>query len=153
MSAQQLCLACGLCCDGTMFHHVSIESDEVEPLRRFGLPIASDEVRMPQPCTAHVNGRCEAYTVRPKACVSFRCRLLTRLESGEITEAAARAVLTTILDAARELRTAAAGRTRPLRLVLEPSDAMDPTFRREHADLLLSARVLKLLLQRELEHT
>ena len=39
MSLTTLCLRCGLCCDGTLFTHVSLQPAEAAPLKALGLPV------------------------------------------------------------------------------------------------------------------
>ena len=57
-SGEQLCLACGLCCDGTLFDLVKLEaSDDAAKLKTLGLPVKVSRgktpvARFPQPCAA-----------------------------------------------------------------------------------------------------
>ena len=57
-SAEQLCLACGLCCDGTLFDNVQLgPRDDAPALKALGLPVEVTRGRTPvtlfrQPCAA-----------------------------------------------------------------------------------------------------
>ena len=85
---QHLCKSCGLCCNGVWFSHVNLEPDELEPARRAGLKveIIEEKVRSHQPCPLHQNGQCSAYeTWRPRACVTFECKLLQDYANGALS--------------------------------------------------------------------
>jgi hypothetical protein len=95
-SAEQLCLACGLCCDGTLFHHVQLlTGDDASKLKALGLPVKIPRAktpiaRFPQPCTALCADRtCRVYADRPQQCRSFECGVLKDLEASRTTPAAA----------------------------------------------------------------
>lgn len=87
--AEQLCLACGLCCDGTLFGHVRLLADEDgKKLRALGLPIAVSRgaapvARFPQPCVALCADRtCRVYAGRPSQCRSFECGVFKGVQAG-----------------------------------------------------------------------
>ncbi len=95
-SAEQLCLACGLCCDGTLFHHVQLGmADNPGQLKALGLPVKTPRARtpisrFPQPCAALCADRtCRVYANRPEQCRTFECGVLKKLQAGGITSAAA----------------------------------------------------------------
>jgi Fe-S-cluster containining protein len=84
-TGQSLCLRCGLCCDGTVFEHVAIEPDELQTMRDAGIEVvAGPPDHFALPCTRFANHTCHIYAQRPRICARYRCRLLKRLESGEI---------------------------------------------------------------------
>src|ERR1035437_1105692 len=63
-SSQSLCLACGICCEGTIFQKVALSpEDEIFPLTEAGIKIVSDGklnlFRLP--CAAHKNRACTVY--------------------------------------------------------------------------------------------
>lgn len=76
---EALCLACGLCCDGSLFGRVGLEPGEVAGARARGLVVLSDGRAFDQPCRAldeSERGRaCAAYGERPASCRRFVCRL------------------------------------------------------------------------------
>jgi len=82
-----LCLACGLCCDGNLFTQVPVRSDELERVRRRGLPILerSNGHVLPQRCAALDGCRCEIYDDRPAACRGYRCMLYAAMGEGEVS--------------------------------------------------------------------
>ncbi|MFM9031441.1 MAG: YkgJ family cysteine cluster protein [Opitutaceae bacterium] len=93
---EQLCRACGLCCDGTLFHHVKLgAADDPRALRALGLPVLTSRatppvVRSPQPCAALCADRsCRIYAQRPSQCRAFECRVFQDLTAGRMTAAAA----------------------------------------------------------------
>ncbi|MBL9201503.1 MAG: hypothetical protein JNL39_13425 [Opitutaceae bacterium] len=93
---EELCVACGLCCDGTLFDFVKLESgDDGAKLKGLGLPVkvsrgASPVARFPQPCAALCADRtCRLYAERPRQCRMFECGVLKDARAGRITFAAA----------------------------------------------------------------
>ena len=95
-SAQQLCLACGLCCDGTLFNHVRLgPEDDAKRLKAQGLPVTVSRTkppvtRFPQPCGALcVDRTCRVYADRPRQCRSFECGVYKDALAGRISFPAA----------------------------------------------------------------
>ena len=91
-SGEQLCLACGLCCDGTLFDLVKIEaSDDAPKLKALGLPVTVSRgkapvARFPQPCAALCEDRtCRLYADRPWQCRVFECGVFKDAKAGRIT--------------------------------------------------------------------
>jgi hypothetical protein len=76
---ESICLACGLCCDGTLFARTQLAGEEIVRLGRRGTTMAAS---MPQPCACLEGGRCRIYEERPQVCRSFRCTLLQRHQDG-----------------------------------------------------------------------
>lgn len=90
--AARLCGACGLCCNGVMFHNVRLQPSDVPPaLAALGLKLKrkSREDLILQPCPAYRDERCSIYAQRPERCRLFECRQLQQVGTGEITEAKA----------------------------------------------------------------
>jgi uncharacterized protein len=94
--AEELCLACGLCCDGSLFDLVKLEAgDDAAKLRALGLPLKVSRgkvpmVRFPQPCVALCADRtCKVYANRPWQCRTFECRVFKEAKAGRITFPAA----------------------------------------------------------------
>lgn len=90
-SSEKLCLACGLCCDGTLFDGVQLErGDSAKKLRGLGLPVTTYRgkrplSRFPQPCAALCADRtCRIYADRPRQCRTFECKLFKELRAGLI---------------------------------------------------------------------
>ena len=94
MSAiDQLCLQCGLCCDGTLFADVELRAgDDAKQLKKLGLPIAAkgkSKLAFPQSCACFDGKLCRIYEQRPKRCRKFACGLLKQVEAGQLDPAAA----------------------------------------------------------------
>ncbi len=95
-SGEQLCRACGLCCDGTLFDLVKLErGDDAAKLQALGLPVSFSRgkapvARFPQPCSALCADRtCRLYAARPWQCRTFECKLFKDAKAGRITYAVA----------------------------------------------------------------
>lgn len=92
-AASRLCAACGMCCDGVMFHTVHLKPrDSAQELAALGLKLKRKRGQnyILQPCPAFRESQCSIYTARPERCRLFECRQLQRVAAGEVTEAMAR---------------------------------------------------------------
>ncbi len=94
--AGDLCLSCGLCCDGSLFDFVKLgPADDAQKLKGLGLPVTLSRgkapiARFPQPCAALCRDRsCRAYADRPQQCRDYECGLLKDAKAGRTTFAAA----------------------------------------------------------------
>ncbi len=79
-----LCVACRLCCDGTLFGFVPVTDEEADKLRR-RLPITRDDAgehTFSQCCVALEVGGCGIFPDRPVVCSSYECNLLRRVDAG-----------------------------------------------------------------------
>lgn len=92
---EDLCLLCGLCCNGVIFVHVKLQpGDAPERLRSLGLPVSAPEsparrLRLNQPCAAFNDCRCQVYAERPGYCRQFECLLLASVKTGATEHTAA----------------------------------------------------------------
>jgi hypothetical protein len=87
-AGQSLCMACGLCCEGTLFSQTNLGAlDDVAALSALGVGFVSDvaEPALKQPCAAYKNCACTIYADRPRACRQFRCALLRRFKANKIS--------------------------------------------------------------------
>ncbi|MBZ0096746.1 MAG: YkgJ family cysteine cluster protein [Sulfuricella sp.] len=87
-NGQDLCLACGLCCQGVWFRHVGVDPDEAKLAQQAGLTLefSGKDTTFQQPCVLHQNNQCSAYNAwRPKACACFRCALLDHYTEGQLS--------------------------------------------------------------------
>jgi Fe-S-cluster containining protein len=87
--ANQLCLKCGLCCNGVIFAHGQLlPADDAVRLQVLGLRLKENsklEIRNPkfrQPCAAFDGCRCKIYFERPQYCRQFDCLLLKSVKEG-----------------------------------------------------------------------
>lgn len=91
-SASRLCSACGMCCNGVLFHGMAVQpEDSVRALAAKGLKAKrrDGELQFQQPCPAHDGNCCRIYAERPQRCRAFACRQLVGVFNGEILESAA----------------------------------------------------------------
>lgn len=81
-----LCVACGLCCDGSLFRFLPVEASEVEHYRALSLPVVTQSGRLAMrlPCSRLEKRCCTIYEQRPSGCRTFVCHLGRRLELGEV---------------------------------------------------------------------
>ncbi len=108
---EKLCLACGLCCDGTLFDNVRLGTgDDPKKLRGLGLPVAITRSRppiphFPQPCAALCADRtCRLYAERPGQCRTFECGVFLAAHAGRIDFAAAHRLVKRTRRQAEEIR-------------------------------------------------
>jgi len=96
-----LCPACTLCCNGVLFADVRLQpGDDATRLAAIGVKLKqrTGMLRFQQPCSCLEGKLCRIYSERPTRCRTFECRLLQRVQKGEVTE---RAALKSIRDARR----------------------------------------------------
>jgi len=83
-----LCPACGFCCNGVLFADVELQrSDDAARLQKLGVKLFAKggRRRFGQPCACLDGKLCRIYPDRPERCRSFNCRLLQRVQAGELT--------------------------------------------------------------------
>ncbi|MEZ5387786.1 MAG: YkgJ family cysteine cluster protein [Prosthecobacter sp.] len=105
--ATRLCTACGMCCDGTMFQVVNLQQgDHPAELGKLGLRVRSRAIGffMEQPCPALKEKKCTIYERRPTRCRLFHCQQLRLLETGQIRESDATAMIDSARSLAEEVR-------------------------------------------------
>ena len=85
---QAVCLACGFCCDGTLFGHAVLNPGEkgaLPPLieRNVFRLEGKDYFRLP---CLYFSGRCSIYeNPRANVCSAYRCRLLADMEASKVS--------------------------------------------------------------------
>ena len=103
---EELCPACGLCCNGVIFANLALQpGDPAARLRSLGLPVCNSHsaLRPPhltQPCAAFDGCRCRVYADRPKYCRQFECVLLKSVRAGHTEPAAALRIIRTARERA-----------------------------------------------------
>jgi len=101
-----LCLECGLCCDGTLFSNIVLDVGEEEYVGSLGLEVhvRDDKPSAPQPCPAFVDGCCSLYEVgRPHTCHTYACALLRGYQGGGAERDDCLAVIRLVRSLAREM--------------------------------------------------
>ncbi len=84
----EICKACGMCCDGTLYLYVTLTDDEVSQLAKYEALVLSTKHEQPtfaEPCVLHEAAGCSAYEDRPDACRRYLCTLLCDVERDELT--------------------------------------------------------------------
>ena len=85
----RLCAACGMCCNGVLFHGTGLEpTDSVRALNALGLRLKrrDGELQFQQPCPAWKGSCCGIYDKRPQRCRDFSCRQLLEWKAGQLSE-------------------------------------------------------------------
>lgn len=82
--SEDLCRACGFCCDWVLFRFADLSPDEAEWAQRRHLPLVdrAGKASLAIPCGAHTREGCTVYDERPAVCRSFRCVLLRGVADG-----------------------------------------------------------------------
>ena len=87
-----ICVKCGMCCDGTLFNWASIEPDEiVDELFREEIIKTSQKgkIAFSLPCSFLHNCVCSIYNSekpkRPLVCGKFKCKLLLKQQAGTVS--------------------------------------------------------------------
>ena len=82
--SSDICLSCGLCCDGTLIGFVQLESEEIPAIREImDIENVNGKGFFLHPCNKYCDG-CTIYSQRPKQCASFKCGLLKSVEQKEL---------------------------------------------------------------------
>ena len=160
-AASRLCAACGMCCNGIMFHGVKLQpGDSARALAALGIKVKrrKSESFFPQPCSAHQGSCCAIYAQRPARCRLFSCGQLKRVTAGEISEADAREAIREakiraervrgLLQLAGDVREHKAFAIRHEAVFAEPRDP-EPNATRLRDDLVSAMGDLELLLAKE----
>jgi uncharacterized protein len=159
----QLCPACGLCCNGVLFADVELQrGDDAGRLIDLGMSLKKKGLKrgFVQPCRCFDGELCRIYADRPKRCRTFECGLLNRVQSGETSAPAA---LKRIADAkelvekVRRLLHRLGDHDEPLaltkrysRMMAKPIDlAGEAGMVEARGELMLTVNDLMLVLQRD----
>lgn len=82
--SENICLACGICCDGTLIGFVEVKAEEFSRLRGVLEIEKSDDIGIfLHPCEKFCD-KCTIYSQRPKQCSLYECNLLKSYEKQEI---------------------------------------------------------------------
>ena len=159
----QLCPACGLCCDSTLFADVELRAgDKPARLRELGLklvPKTRTKLAFAQPCACFDGKLCGIYADRPRRCRQFECGLLKRVQAGEMTVAQALQAIAAARKQATEVREllrvlgqgeeAAALTHRYAAAMAAPVDLADEAGAERHGELMLAVNRLMNRLERD----
>ena len=99
--ASRLCLACGMCCNGTVYDDARLDAEEIDAAAVAGFSTcrpASAGATFALPCHYLDGKACTIYDKwRPDVCSSYFCSLQERAAAGECTEAEALEIIATTL--------------------------------------------------------
>jgi len=81
-----LCVMCGLCCDGTLFPSAKMTPKDSSAIELLGKIVASpekDKFKLPCP---HFCGKCTVYDkVKPSVCNDFYCTQIQKFNSDQVS--------------------------------------------------------------------
>lgn len=153
-NANRLCSACGMCCDGTLFQSATVGPSDEALVAATGLTVNNNqgELSFAQPCKFYCQSQCSIYLKRPPVCINYRCRLLKKLDRGEmeLDAALAKVKMVRALQAGLADILPDAG-TKPVSAaevldVRASIDEADPSQRMQHAVfLMLSTKYIGLI--------
>jgi Fe-S-cluster containining protein len=110
VSEANLCLECGLCCNGVIFADVELQPIEFKCLKfKVQIPATRREngqpavAKLPQPCAAFDGCRCRIYAERPTYCRQFECLLLKNVQAGRVERASASRIIRTARERAEKV--------------------------------------------------
>lgn len=79
-----ICLPCGICCNGTLIGFVQLDREEIPALKALmDVEDENDKGFFIQPCNSF-SDRCDIYSERPKECAKFKCGFLKSVEQKEL---------------------------------------------------------------------
>ena len=107
-SAQHICTACGLCCDGSLFTKATVQAGDEATVQALGLVVTSNDKQQssfPLPCRHYCQAQCTVYDQRPPVCRNYRCALLRNVERGALSSSQAQARVAQVRAAQAHLHT------------------------------------------------
>ncbi len=124
-----LCLSCGLCCNGVLYSHLRLSPDEPSITSPPNLlPFLDDDGRgWSQPCPCYQGRECHIYDLRPRICRAYQCHVLQDYANGSLT-----------LEEAMERIAEAQALVRSIEENLDAGQTAEPLWRRA-ADLIAEA--------------
>ena len=108
IDGSELCLQCGMCCDGTLFPIATLKEGEQAFAESLGLVVESQPdgsvLGFQLRCPRFVDGGCSIYAhPRPHICGAYHCELLKGYEAGTMELDEALPVVQLFRSLAREL--------------------------------------------------
>ena len=83
-NSTNICIPCGLCCDGTLIGFVKLDTDEIPTLKKVMEVEDENDINIfLQPCESFCK-TCQIYSKRPKSCDNFKCQLLNSVENKQL---------------------------------------------------------------------
>jgi Fe-S-cluster containining protein len=136
-----ICLSCGLCCDGTLIGFVQLESEELSPVRKLmEIEETGENGMFFLPCNELGCNGCNIYSQRPKACRNFECGVLKSVEKKELTFDKA----TEVIDVVKQKKIAIEKQVATLQIELQSKSfhfkmlELKKLFRKDKSEIFLS---------------
>ncbi len=80
-----ICLSCGLCCDGVLIGFVQLDKEELSVMRTLkDIEAFENSGLFFQPCSNLDADGCNIYSQRPRQCDLFKCEILKSIENKEL---------------------------------------------------------------------
>lgn len=150
---QDLCLSCGLCCDGSLFECVEVEVEEQVAFEGVKLVMLDERPAVPLPCCKHEFRRCSIYEQRPARCVAFTCQLYRDVEEQRVPSTDAGARIAEVHALLRRIETRLGWEpgtysTTRFRLWVSEYSGGEAQARRDHPLVLLDYGISRRLMER-----
>ena len=147
-----ICLSCGLCCDGTLIGFVQLESEELSPVRKLmEIEKTGENGMFFLPCNELGCNGCNIYSQRPKACRNFECGVLKSVEKKELSFDNA----TEVIDVVKQKKIAIEKHVAKLQIELQSKSfhfkmlELKKLLRKDKSELSLSQHQQELMLELE----
>ena len=95
----ELCMDCGLCCDGTLFKTFPVEQDKIYLFEGVNVNTDPTQQIVTQKCQ-HLDScnLCNIYNSRPKICKQFSCGITEEVNDNKITISDAKILIKQLKD-------------------------------------------------------
>ena len=109
MQSEELCLLCGLCCDGSLFGMARVGmNDDRDALEKNWFVTMEEKGKQwfLQPCPNYRDEECRIYdcTAKPFICNHFKCVLLAACRNGEMAWGEAKAIIKNTKEMIRSVK-------------------------------------------------
>ncbi len=98
--SSDLCVSCGMCCDGTLFTYADLLDGEKVRVDMLGIPTGthkkSGKDYLHLPCPKFDGGCCSVYANRPQICQRYLCDLTRGVLNGSVSYRRAKARVTAL---------------------------------------------------------
>ena len=147
-----ICLSCGLCCDGTLIGFVQLDKEELAPVKQLmEIEQTGENGMFFLPCNELGCNGCNIYSQRPKACRNFECGVLKSVEKKELSFDNA----TEVIDVVKQKKIAIEKHVAKLQIELQSKSfhfkmlELKKLLRKDKSELSLSQHQQELMLELE----
>lgn len=91
---ENICIPCGLCCDGTLIGFVQLEDENLTSIKKV-MDITEEQGKgiLILPCKKLTDVGCSVYANRPTNCAKFNCQLLDSVQNNETKASTALSII------------------------------------------------------------